>query len=212
MRSFRTLLVPQCDTCATPVTDAAGTELTVTDTLLEPELRTRLTADGWAVTPGNARARRGPFDTIGGDTLRCPTCLAREEAAYQAAERRLAAALNVRRVKTLDVSARLGDGWSLTQRPGDAERHTWLVEHDGDVHGRVRRYQRVDGTYSTGWEAHQLGRGTWWRVEAIDSCLHNPKSSFLWSGRDLAAWGIATGPSHRAPRPAWATRRKSTPT
>ncbi|MFE7302815.1 hypothetical protein [Streptomyces sp. NPDC057579] len=49
-------------------------------------------------------------------------------------------------MKTLDLSNRLGGGWTLTRREVDAERQTWLVEHDGTVHGLVRRYHRKDGT------------------------------------------------------------------
>ncbi len=63
--------------------------------------------------------------------------------------------------------------------------------------GQVNRYKRKGtgtGTFSTGWEGHRLGETDWFRREAIPSCRHIPGSSFLWSARDLAAWGVAVSP------------------
>ncbi|GAA2679634.1 hypothetical protein GCM10009864_59930 [Streptomyces lunalinharesii] len=40
----------------------------------------------------------------------------------------------------LDLSKRLGAGWTLKQGEGDTERQTWLVERDGAVRGLVHRY------------------------------------------------------------------------
>ncbi|URZ99448.1 hypothetical protein NCG97_00220 [Streptomyces lydicamycinicus] len=57
--------------------------------------------------------------------------------------------------------------------------------------------------------AHFVAGPAFYRLEAISSCSHRPNSSFLWSARDLAAWGIATRSRSNASRPAWATRRKA---
>lgn len=89
--------------------------LTVAERLLPEDLRRRLADAGWEVTPGNPKVNRGPADALGGDRLVCPDCTARREKATTAALARP-------RVKTLDVSKRLGPGWCLTQREGDAER------------------------------------------------------------------------------------------
>ncbi|MFB9558603.1 hypothetical protein [Streptomyces roseoviridis] len=167
--------------CRTAVLDGDGRELLVGERFLGEELRQRLTAAGWVIEPGDRRANRGPHDTIGGDLLSCPDCVARAAAATAATQRRLVAALARPRVKTVDMSARLGAGWALTQRAGDAERHEWLVECDGTVHGSVNRYQRKDGTFSSGWEAHFFSGGRGWRLDAISSCQKRANSSFLWS-------------------------------
>ncbi|MFD7980232.1 hypothetical protein [Streptomyces sp. NPDC059071] len=208
--SFRIVLVPQCTTCRTTVLDDDGRELLVAERFLSEELRQRLTAAGWVIVLGDRRANRGPHDSIGGDRLSCPDCVARREEELAAYERRLSADHARPRVKTVDMSARLGPGWTLTQRAGDAERHYWLVERDGTVHGAVNRYHRSDGTFSSGWEAHTFSAGHEWRLEAIGSCQKLRNSSFLWSARDLAAWGIAHRPAYGAARPPWAARATST--
>ncbi|MCG0065991.1 hypothetical protein L0F81_22285 [Streptomyces tricolor] len=211
MHSFRMVLIPQCGQCGTAVTDDAGRDLLVPARLLDGALRRRLAAEGWEVIPGTPRVNRGPADTVGGDRLTCPACAGRREQAADAERRRLAADHARPRVKTVDLSAKLGEGWTLTQRAGDAERHCWLVERDGAVRGRVRRYRRAGGGFSTGWEAHALQDIYWFRQEAVACAQHRPNSSYLWSGRDLAAWGVATNPPYGADRPEWATRtRKDT--
>ncbi|WP_310729237.1 hypothetical protein [Streptomyces sp. N2A] len=121
-----------------------------------------------------------------------------KRAAY---ERRHRAALVRPRVKSLNISKRLGPGWTLTQREGEAELERWLVEHDGSVHGMVKRYLRADKTFSPGWEAFVNGTLSWLRLEAMSSCQHRLCSSFLWSGRDLAVWSIATQDRRNTPFP-----------
>lgn len=191
--SFKAVYVPQCGQCSTAVIDTGGREMIVTSALLPSELRARLTADGWDVRPGDPK--RGRHDPLMGDSLTCPACLARDAQARAAFH----ATLNGPRAATVDMTARIGPGWRLVQRPGDDERHTWLAEHDGTVHGLVRRYKRVIG--ATGFVRHS----------ATDAASSSNRSSFLWRSRDLAAWGIATMPRFDAPNPSWATRpRKST--
>ncbi len=106
------------------------------------------------------------------------------------------------------MTDRLGEGWRLAQRAGDADVKTWLVEHQNTVHGLVRRYRRTDGTWSTGWEALTAGSTGFTRCDATAAGSWSERSSFLWSSRDLAAWGIAHRPSFRTPNPAWAGRGK----
>ncbi|MFI5526679.1 hypothetical protein [Streptomyces platensis] len=178
--------------------------------LLPRPLRERLAADGWQVTPGRARNRQEAADPLFGDRLVCPACTAGLDKQMATAQRRHDAALARPRIKTLDLAKRLSPGWQLAQREGDAELERWLVEHEGTVHGQVNRYLRVNKTFSPGWEAHFIAGPAFYRLEAISSCAHRPNSSFLWSGRDLAAWGIATRPHHQAPRPAWTTRTRKT--
>uniref|UniRef100_UPI003F497E41 hypothetical protein n=1 Tax=Streptomyces sp. CA-141956 TaxID=3240051 RepID=UPI003F497E41 len=206
MPSFRLVVIPQCGSCAAAVRDEHGRELLLAERFLPAEVRQRLESDGWSVAAGDRRLNNGPHEMIGEDRLRCPGCVARSQAAAAAAQARHDAALAQPRVKTVDVSARLGAGWTLTQRAGDADQHYWLVEHEGTVHGSVNRYQRKDGTFSSGWEAHFFSGGHEWRLDAISSCQKLHKSSFLWSSRDLAAWGVAHRPKYGAARPAWATR------
>ncbi|MGW3990418.1 hypothetical protein [Streptomyces sp. NPDC004830] len=91
---------------------------------------------------------------------------------------------------------KLGAGWTLAQRSGDAERHRWLVERHGIVKGMVQRYRCTDGTFSTGWEARIVAGSRLWRRDAVASAEHRPGSSFLWSRRDLAAWGVACNLGH----------------
>ncbi|MFE5730215.1 hypothetical protein ACFQ7A_04785 [Streptomyces sp. NPDC056528] len=200
------LLVPQCGECRTPVLDDAGRELTVEARLLPAELRDHLTAVGWDVTPGDPKVNRGPSDPIGEDRLSCPACMATRRAAVVAAERRLTRDLARPRVRHVGMADRLGDGWTLTQREGDDDIRRWLVEHQGQVRGAVNRYRRTTGGLSTGWEAHRLVGTEFVRVDAIGACQHRPGSSFLWSARDLAAWGVAARPAYDTPRPEWATR------
>ncbi|MFF3312802.1 hypothetical protein [Streptomyces sp. NPDC002952] len=200
------MYIPQCGTCAAAVTDDQGREHTVAGTLLPADLRQQLAADGWQIKEGDAR--RGASDPLLGDRLQCPACTAALAARQATAERRHAEALALPRVLTRDLSARLGPGWLLAQRADDVEAARWLVEHQGTVHGMVNRYRRRDGSLSSGWEAH-LNAGTGWRrLDAASAAQHRPNSSFLWSGRDLAAWGIAHRPHHSAPRPPWATRTR----
>ncbi|KUF17360.1 hypothetical protein AT728_16280 [Streptomyces silvensis] len=204
------VLVPHCRECRTDVLDDDGRPLYVTARLLDSDLRRQLTAQGWQVTPGDPTLNRGPADPIAGDRLTCPACGLAAAAAADAARQRRDASDALPRTKTVDLAARLGAGWTLTQRAGDAARHRWLVEHDGTVHGHVNRYRRKDRTFSSGWEAHRRADLGHLRVDAITSCAKLRNSSFLWSSRDLAAWGIATAPRHTAPRPAWATRTQTT--
>lgn len=209
MHSFQTLLVPQCARCATAATDAGGQQLLVTDRLLPAELRERLAAEGWTVTPGDPRVNRGVHDPIGEDTLTCPACAERARDQRDLDLHLLTADLARPRIRHLGMADRLGEGWTLTQREGDEGRHRWLVEHDQRVRGQVRRYQRkTGGIYSRGWEAFRLRGTTWDRADAIGACQRNPGSSFLWSARDLAAWGIAANPPYDAERPEWARTTK----
>ncbi|MFM9735186.1 hypothetical protein [Streptomyces niveiscabiei] len=208
MESFRIVLIPQCAECGTAAQGDHG-DLLVEQRLLTPEVRHRLTADGWTVAPGDPAVNRGPAHLLGGDRLSCPACTRRRDAAAERALARQRAAFARPRTRTLGMADRLGDGWQLTQREGDEGHHLWYAEHQGAVRGQVRRYRRTTSpTYSAGWEAYLLTGTCWQRVEAIGSCQHNSGSSFLWSGRDLAAWGIAARPAHDTPRPAWATRSK----
>jgi hypothetical protein len=196
--------IPQCGTCGAAVTDDQGRERTVAGTLLPAELRQQLAADGWQIKEGDPR--RGASDPMLGDRLHCPACTAALAARQATAERRHSEALALPRVATRDLSAKLGPGWLLAQRVDDVQAARWLVTHEGTVHGMVNRYRRRDGSLSGGWEAH-LNVGTGWqRLDAVSAAQHRPNSSFLWSGRDLAAWGIAHRPLHGASRPAWAKR------
>ncbi|WP_143680879.1 MULTISPECIES: hypothetical protein [unclassified Streptomyces] len=174
-------------------------------TAARPVDRRRLAPD-----PRPPRNRKEAAHPLFGDRLTWPACHTTRQNEYAAAERRHRAALDRPRIKTLALTTRLGDGWSLTQREGDAELERWLVEHDGTVHGYVNRYLRANKTFSPGWEAFLDGTTRWYRLDAISSCQHRPGSSFLWSGRDLAARGIATRPRHNAPRPTWATHTRKT--
>lgn len=113
---------------------------------------------------------------------------------------------------TVDMGERIGPGWVL-RREGPADAHTWLVVHQGRVRGMVRRYRPRDGDLSRGWEA-LLGEGGsrgFIRRSATQQGKLGERSSFLWRGRDLAAWGIATDPEWTQPNPAWAHRRPRTP-
>ncbi|MFE4496076.1 hypothetical protein ACFRKD_26845 [Streptomyces niveus] len=206
--SFRTVLIPQCQQCRTEVTDDHGRPLLVDAALLNTTVRDGLRARGWTVTPGNPRVQRTPTDTVGGDTLRCPVCITGNRARTDAEQARQDADFARPRVTLLDLSARLGPGWTLGQRNGDEARHRWLVEYDGQVRGYVQRYRRTNGTFSTGWEAfYRLGI-SFPRREAIAAGAHRHGSSFLWSGRDLAAWGVAANPPFESDRPEWAARKK----
>ncbi|WP_413812708.1 hypothetical protein [Streptomyces sp. OE57] len=71
----------------------------------------------------------------------------------------------------------------------------------------VYRYQRVNGTFSSAWEARSLLGVSWYLREAPSACAHLPHRSSLWFARDLAAWGVVTHPYHDEPRPEWATRK-----
>nr|WP_233109107.1 hypothetical protein [Streptomyces sp. 14R-10] len=206
MQSFRMVLVPQCGECSAAVTDETGREVQLAERFLPEALRDRLTAEGWQFTPGNRRLNNGPHDSIAGDRLRCPGCIARAGAAVAAAEQRIAQHMARPRVTTLDLSAKLGAGVTLSQRAGDVDVHCWLVEKDGEVVGFVRRYRRAGGDFSTGWEAFHRLRDGFYRREAITSCANSRNSSYLWSGRDVAAWGVLANPHHGAARPAWARR------
>ncbi|MFD3889957.1 hypothetical protein [Streptomyces microflavus] len=211
MQSFRMVLVPQCERCDTAVLDDQGREVLLTERFLPEELRDRLTAEGWRFTPGNRRLNNGPADSIAEDRLSCPSCIARDAAAVADAEQRIAQHMARPRVTTLDLSAKLGAGVTLSQRAGDVDVHCWLVEKDGEAVGFVRRYRRKGtGTFSTGWEAFHRMRDGFYRREAISSCAHSRNSNFLWSGRDVAAWGVLANPHHGAARPAWARRTTKT--
>lgn len=206
MHSFRIMLVPQCARCGTTVTDDDGRELLVTERFLTPDLQKRLTDAGWQIDPGDRTVNRGPADPVGGDLLRCPACVSRADRAADRFRTRLAAP----RVKTVDVADRLGVGWRLVQRAGDADTKTWLVEHEDTVHGLVRCYQRKDGTWSKGWEALLAGGSGFVRHSATAAGSWSERGSFLWRSRDLAAWGIAHRPDFHAPNPSWANRPRKT--
>ncbi|MFI6522652.1 hypothetical protein ACIBF1_44365 [Spirillospora sp. NPDC050679] len=120
----------------------------------------------------------------------------------------LAAGAGRAAAREVDLADRLGPGWALRQA-GDPADRAWLVLHEGQVKGKVRRYRRKNGAWSRGWEAfYRNGDGTGWTpLDAVTTASLTEHSSFLWSSRDLAAWGIATRPRHSTPRPAWATRR-----
>ncbi|MEW1699385.1 hypothetical protein [Streptomyces sp. NPDC091278] len=212
MDSFRMVLIPHCGGCGTDVPAAAVGQLPVTSRLLDPSVHRRLEADGWHIKPGSRGINKGIIDPIGGDSLTCPACVAVHQAAAETATARLTADLSRPRVKILGMADRLGDGWTLTQRDGDVGCHRWLVEREGTVRGQVRRYKRrTSQTYSPGWEAFTLGGTHWFRRDAIHSCQHTPGSSFLWSGRDVAAWGVAFAPGHDSPRPEWSRRAPRIP-
>ncbi|MGK5550615.1 hypothetical protein ACSNOI_03290 [Actinomadura kijaniata] len=112
-------------------------------------------------------------------------------------------------VTEIDLSAKLGPGWTLRQHDGDADTHTWLVAFHGEIRGKIRRYRRTDGSFSNGWEAFSGYNGStgFMRLSATGAASWSERSSFLWRSRDLAAWGIATRPDHSTPNPAWASRR-----
>lgn len=202
MLSFRMVWVPQCGMCSTAVTEPDGSETVTKTTLLEEGLRARLAKEGWLVRRGHAK--HGVSDPLLGDSLLCPAC----SAAQASAERAASDAVNRPAVKEVDMVARLGEGWTLRQRDGDAETQTWLVVFRGEVRGKVFRYRRSDGSWSKGWVARRFHTGQWGldRSATKAGSLHR-NSSYLWRSRDLAAWGIATGPDFSAPNPAWATRR-----
>jgi hypothetical protein len=204
MPSFRTVYVPQCRDCSTAVTDPDGRETVVTQTLLPQQLHDRLTAAGWEVDAGDAH--HGRHDHLLGDKLTYPGCLTRQ----RAAERAHHDLFHQPPVKELDMAARLGPGWTLRQRAGDAETHSWLVTYQGQVKDMVRRYRRKsDGEWSKGWEALLGGGAGFVRHSATAAGSLHQGSSFLWRSRDLAAWGTAAGPAHGAPNPDWATRRRT---
>lgn len=108
----------------------------------------------------------------------------------------------------VDMSHRLGPGWVL-RRQGAETDHTWLVVHQGQAKGQVRRYRPQDGGLSRGWEALSGTGGAQGLVRrpATNEGKFGRKSSFLWRSRDLAAWGIATNPAFGAPNPDW-TRKQ----
>ncbi|MEU6618609.1 hypothetical protein [Streptomyces parvus] len=208
MTSFRTVLVPHCEQCQSAVTDEEGREVTVTQRWLPDDLHDRLTGQGWQITRGDRHRNNGVHDTFGGDRLRCADCLARNAAKAAADEARLKEAFASPRVKTVDLSAKLGAGVTLSQRDGDAADHCWLVEQGGAVRGYVQRYRRKGtGTFSTGWEAfYRHTDGYFYRREAVMSCANSDRSNYLWSGRDVAAWGVLANPWSGADRPDWARR------
>ncbi|WP_067801349.1 hypothetical protein [Actinomadura formosensis] len=200
--SFRMVYVPQCRACGAAVVDSDGRETIVQRTLLPQPLRDDLAAAGWEVVPGDAR--HGARDPRTGDRLTCPGCAGRRRADGQA-RRDL---LHQPAVTEVDMAARLGPGWTLRQREGDAETQTWLVTYQGQVKGLVRRYRRKsDGALSRGWEALLGGGEGFVRHSATKAGAHSDRSSFLWRSRDLAAWGIATRPAYTEPNPGWVTRR-----
>lgn len=103
-----------------------------------------------------------------GDTLTCPSCQTRKEAANRAHHDRL----HQPAVKEVDMAARLGPGWTLRQRDGDAEVHQWLVTYQGEVKGMVRRYRRKTGGgdgWSKGWEALLSGTSGFVRHSATSA-------------------------------------------
>ncbi|AJC62112.1 hypothetical protein [Streptomyces sp. 769] len=78
----------------------------LTESMILPEpLRERLAADGWQLTPGHARNPREAKDPLLGDKLTCHSARSKQRAAY---EHRHRSALDRPRVKTLDLSKRLG--------------------------------------------------------------------------------------------------------
>lgn len=204
MPSFRMVWVPQCGMCSTAVTDRDGREVVTSTTLLEEELRSRLAGDGWRVRPG--QVKYGRQDPLLGDSLLCPSCSAAQAASLKAARDDV----NRPAVKEVDMETRLGAGWTLRQREGDAETQTWLVVFRGEVRGRVRRYRRRDETWSRGWLARRFVDGQWAERSATKAGALHRNSSFLWRSRDLAAWGIAAAPKFTAPNPSWSTRRQAT--
>jgi hypothetical protein len=206
MFSFRMVLIPQCGQCETPATDADGRELQVPSRLLPAEVRRGLETGGWRVTPGKPKVNRGPADPLGGDDLWCPDCVA----SAKASAARFRTDLHRPLVKTVDMTDKLGPGWLLGQRAGDAEAHRWLVIHregDGDtVRGMVVRYRRKSDEKLSGWEALLGYSGGFVQHSATKAASRSDRSSFLWRSRDLAAWGIAHSPGFHDPNPAWATR------
>lgn len=201
LTSYRTLYAPQCGLCAAPVTDTDGGDVVVESMLLPTQLRTRLTEDGWKVQAGDAR--RGGGDPMAGDRLVCPACAARQD---KARATRLDA-LNQPPATEVDMTQRLGPGWTLRQREGDADTHTWLLAQGGLVKGMVRRYRRKSDGNLSGWEAFLIGAdGSLTRHSATSAASKSSTSSFLWRSRDLAAWGIAARPDHHTPNPAWSRR------
>jgi hypothetical protein len=91
---------------------------------------------------------------MAGDRLVCPACTDRQDKARAI---RLEA-LDQPPVTEVDMTQRLGPGWTLRQREGDADTHTWLLAQGGRIRGMVRRYRRKsDGALSSGWEAFLVG-------------------------------------------------------
>ncbi|WP_017590801.1 helix-turn-helix transcriptional regulator [Nocardiopsis ganjiahuensis] len=115
--------------------------------------------------------------------------------------------------KEVDMSAKIGPGWTL-RRQGPAEGHTWILMHQGQERGTVRRYRprnrelslHREEVLSRGWEALAGDSQRRMRRSATDEGKFGRRSSFLWRSRDLAAWGIATNPKFAQPNPSWARR------
>ncbi|WP_431959342.1 hypothetical protein [Actinacidiphila sp. bgisy160] len=192
-----TYYVPRCPWCGTRATGPDGQEPRLESEVLGEELRAHMEARGWQIAGGewNGRARvRTPLN------LRCARCAAATAVRTAKFERDLARPA----VRTVDMSARLGDGWSLVQRDGDEERRLWLVRHGERTRGQVARYVNRRGGLS-GWQAWAYDGGELMlHLDAVSAALWREKSSFLWRTRDLAAWGVAVRPKHSQTPPAWA--------
>ncbi|MFI9332940.1 hypothetical protein ACIGZJ_36070 [Kitasatospora sp. NPDC052868] len=196
-----TRYVPQCSLCLKPFRDEHGQELHLPEERLPQGVRERFTAAGWQVTDYTHTARQ---------RLECAACSTAQAARVE----RYQAQLNQPLVKTVDMSDKLGPGWTLGQREGDEVTQTWVVVHDGQVRGMVRRYKRkASEGWSRGWEAFYLGRdgAGMLRQEAITAASWSDRSNSLWRSRDLAAWGVVTQPvGYSGTVPGWATRTTKT--
>lgn len=208
MYSFRriTMFVPQCRHCGTSVADPddPGRDVLVSRTLLPPRIRDGLVAAGWQVDRDDSREgqRASPDE----DKLTCPECLG----LIRSQARKRHDALHQPPVREIDMADRFGSGWTLRQRAGDADDHLWLVAHNGDVKGLVRRYRRAgDRGWSRSWEAKRVTPAGLRSLPATSSASWSERSLYLWRSRELAAWGVATNPAYGEPNPAWVRHRSA---
>lgn len=195
-----TYFVPACPLCSTRATGPDGEEPRLESEAIGEELRAHMEAQGWQIVGGEWNGRTRVRSTL---HLRCGRCAAAAAVRTEKYQRRLARPA----VRTVDMSGKLGDGWVLVQREGDAENLQWLVQRAGRTYGLIARYVNGQGRM-TGWQASIYAGGeAMLHLDAMGEASWRPgRSSFLWRSRDLAAWGIAVRPRRGQALPAWARR------
>jgi len=100
-------------------------------------------------------------------------------------------------IKTVDLGAVIGQGWTVAQYAGDGEASVWHVQRDGRTVGTVRRSYDLSSN-TRGWEARTAAYEP---VPAVGSLAASRRHDRLWRTRDAAAAGIAARLGRRTRRP-----------
>ena len=90
-------------------------------------------------------------------------------------------------IKTVDLTASVGPGWTLVQHADDRIASIWHLHHHGTPAGTVRRGYDLT-TNARGWEARTA---TYDPVRASGKHAASRRGDRLWRTRDTAAAGIA---------------------